>query len=719
MFGLEQPHGPGNQDGPALSDQWKRAVLRPPPSRFVVEMLPPAKQGGSYSFGMRVSPIVKGDRASYSSRGWSSDYEIWRRWEDCLWFQGTLELEYRRAAREKRQRLLQGKGVKKGGFYKQDQASSWESLPPGPDPNSVAQELHDFLPKLTKKGTLFRASQATTDQRQREISALIDALMQPDQPALVQELMSNPAICDFFGFWQRDQDLLLKLKGKQKPRSSVTSSVFSAYFSSTHSLSLETDSAPSTPSSKLRPPPSLLRSPSPSSRLSTSTARSPTSPYVSPSRPSTSSGLPMRTRTPDTLRTPQTKFADLSPGSTPEFVGRRRAFSTTSTDSSSAQSSTSSENHSQGNLPIVVDEVPILFDHNPHYPQDDRPSSVLSALPEDQAESIQFDSDYAPVQRKKSSSHRHGHIFVQSPRGPMEHRLPEISSIENLATDRQTIRESWQTTDSGATLLRGLDMILPDDPRNRASMLSMATFMTESSAEAVLPRTPRTKVPSDVSDTASHLAASFEDDEFWDQDGNRIDPAYFDAFPIPTSFVSPTKADGPLEPTDSRPVTALGHLQTPSKKSVDNLSCLFAPSPKSPPKGPSAHKAPTTPPPPLTFKTSAIGATPARSNIPDIISIKAAHNNAIIMLKISREATFEDVKKKLYNKFVGQEGVPLNKSFSVSFVTPLPGHESFSDHEGISVDPQMELVNGQDDWELIMYGNDTNKFTLRITDTQS
>ncbi|KAJ3720708.1 hypothetical protein C8R42DRAFT_722394 [Lentinula raphanica] len=58
------------------------------------------------------------------------------------------------------QRLLAGKGVKKDGFYLQDRASSWESLPPGPEPNSVAQDIRDNVPKLTKKGTLFRASQS-------------------------------------------------------------------------------------------------------------------------------------------------------------------------------------------------------------------------------------------------------------------------------------------------------------------------------------------------------------------------------------------------------------------------------------------------------------------------------------------------------------------------------------------------------------------------------
>ncbi len=81
---------------------------------------------------MRICPITRGDRSSISSDGSNSEYDIWRRWEDWLWFQDSVEEQYRILARAKRQRLLAGKGVKKDGFYKQDMASSWESLPPGP-----------------------------------------------------------------------------------------------------------------------------------------------------------------------------------------------------------------------------------------------------------------------------------------------------------------------------------------------------------------------------------------------------------------------------------------------------------------------------------------------------------------------------------------------------------------------------------------------------------
>lgn len=122
-----------------------------------------------------------------------------------------------------------------------------------------------------------------------------------------------------------------------------------------------------------------------------------------------------------------------------------------------------------------------------------------------------------------------------------------------------------------------------------------------------------------------------------------------------------------------------------------------------------------------TFSTTAIGATGPRLNLPDIVTIKAAYGDAIILLKTSRDASFEDIKKKLYTKFVGQEGIPLSKSFKVAFIFPPP----CSSESGISGDEtilcidekiSMQLVQGQDDWELFAHGVDGNKFSIKILD---
>ncbi|KAF9649236.1 hypothetical protein BDM02DRAFT_1928766 [Thelephora ganbajun] len=215
MFARYQQEANPRGLGPPPPNAYKRAVLRDPPKQFKVSVLPPKKLGSGWAYGLHVVSAVDdevSDRRSVSSRSASSsssykDYEVWRRWDDCLWFQETLELEYSIQAREKRRRLEQGKGVKKNGVYLDSkQAASFDSLPPGPDPTSVSLDIHDYIPKLSKKATLFRANQATIDQRQHQFAELINALFASEAPTLIEELRASRTFKDFFGWWRRDKD---------------------------------------------------------------------------------------------------------------------------------------------------------------------------------------------------------------------------------------------------------------------------------------------------------------------------------------------------------------------------------------------------------------------------------------------------------------------------------------------------------------------------------
>lgn len=131
-------------------------------------------------------------------------------------------------AREKRARLHAGKGVKKNGFYAHEdpdptrrlrRAASFESLPPGPDPKTVAAHLGELLPRLTKKGTIFRASKETIEQRGQEFGALIEALLRDDEvvPRLLVELRQLREVRDFFGWWRRDHDRVMKEQQQHRP----------------------------------------------------------------------------------------------------------------------------------------------------------------------------------------------------------------------------------------------------------------------------------------------------------------------------------------------------------------------------------------------------------------------------------------------------------------------------------------------------------------------
>ncbi|TDL25687.1 hypothetical protein BD410DRAFT_604337 [Rickenella mellea] len=187
--------------------------------------------GNNWSYGLRIhanDDRSRGSAASSASVSTSSSmkkYDVYRRWEDCIYLQDTLEQQYAVLARERRVRLMRGKGVKKNGVYLSEdplgrlhRAASFESLPPGPDPHTVARELRGILPPLSRKGTIFRASPATIEQRGEEFRQLIDALMREgdDVPALVVELRNLRVIRDFFGFWRRDHDRVEKVKSLEK-----------------------------------------------------------------------------------------------------------------------------------------------------------------------------------------------------------------------------------------------------------------------------------------------------------------------------------------------------------------------------------------------------------------------------------------------------------------------------------------------------------------------
>lgn len=164
-------------------------------------------------YGMRIT-AVDDDRTVSSRASVSLDYEIWRRWEDFLWFQNWLETEYGRLARSKRRRLAAGRGLKErkseGIYLHPSKASSFESLPPGPDPTSVAIDIHQHVPTLSKEGTVFRETQAIANKRQAELKEFLPGLFGPDQPALITQLLEDQSIADFFSYWRKDHDQTVK-----------------------------------------------------------------------------------------------------------------------------------------------------------------------------------------------------------------------------------------------------------------------------------------------------------------------------------------------------------------------------------------------------------------------------------------------------------------------------------------------------------------------------
>ncbi|KAF8802483.1 hypothetical protein BYT27DRAFT_7196676 [Phlegmacium glaucopus] len=638
------------------TQNYLRAVLRPPPSRFSIDpFLATSKSNGKYHHGMHISSNNQGDRTSISSRRSLSEYDIWRSWDDCLWFQQSLEVEYERAAREKKMRLMQGKGVKGfNGLYKQDMASSWESLPPGPNPKSVAQDIHQHLPTLTRRGTLFRASQATIDQRQAELTGLIEALFSDSMPALIKEIRVSIIVSDFFGYWRRDSEYAEESqKAKTAPRNSVTSSVFSSYFSGSH---------PNLPSSDTSPRNSPSKTPHKRSQ-----------PSVTP-RPLSSISL--------TEISEEPRYPRGSPR-----TSRTRTHSTSS-DSSAHSDSSSDTSLSSSSGAAIAEEVPIVFGHNPLNPCD-RSNSILEVLPEER-ERETFSKPLeawrpraSTIERKANRSYS---IFGLS--------LKESLFLADKSGDR-AVRESWQTTDSQDStandLLDGLGLILPHpikEQKFRASIASVSTFMTTNSADAVIPPTPQTATPchprSLASSTNVSAPLSLSDvDVYSDDDDYSVRGA-------PNSFVHECSE------------TPIGDFSFPDSPSSTRTAFNRPPSP--------AYSA---------LSSSMASTTTTSSSPVDSVSIKAIHNTSIILLRVSRGIGLADVRQRLYNKFIGQEGIPLSEAYNIAFVPPNPAltgtHlQSASVTSANRMDAQ--LITLESDWEQIVTSLQGNKITLRILD---
>ena len=149
------------------------------------------------------------------------EYVIWRRWEDCLDFQRTLEVQYSAVSKRRRKGEPALNHHAKDTLYPSQRAASFESLPLGPDPSTIPVDVHAHIPRLSKKSTIFRMNESIAQQRGEEFKAMIEALFDEDAPSTLQELRTIPTVRDFFGFWRRDKEAERKA-GKTPTFSSAT-----------------------------------------------------------------------------------------------------------------------------------------------------------------------------------------------------------------------------------------------------------------------------------------------------------------------------------------------------------------------------------------------------------------------------------------------------------------------------------------------------------------
>ncbi|KAF8666613.1 hypothetical protein RHS04_09584 [Rhizoctonia solani] len=206
---------------------YRRGVLIHCPSEFSVDIVPPMKEGSSWHYGLRVKPLPNlsmsppggplGDVNQKRVKG----YEIHRKWEDCLDLQRTLEKEYSAVVK-----VRKGKGGKKGPpvYGNLQRAASFDSLPTGPDPKTIPNDIHAFVPRLAAKSSLFRGASGSTlvQQRSEEFNEFIGALFAPGASVLIDQARQAPAVREWFGFWRRDRDAMRR---RDSERASVAPSI--------------------------------------------------------------------------------------------------------------------------------------------------------------------------------------------------------------------------------------------------------------------------------------------------------------------------------------------------------------------------------------------------------------------------------------------------------------------------------------------------------------
>ena len=444
---------------------------------------------------MHIYSDAQGKCTSTSSLRSLSKYDIWRSWEDCLLFQNTLEEEYARAALEKRKRLSQGKGVIGfNGQYKKDMAASWDSLPAGPDHRSVAQNIHQYLPTLTKRGTFFRPSQATIDQRQAELITFIEALFKDGMPSLIEEIRVSNVVSEFLGLRGSDFDIAQESRKSQGKSTVPRKSLTNPHFSASH-RSLPADI---THRSSRLPSHSKVYSKSLSSIEAC--PRAPTSINEISEEPRYPSGPSRRSRS-------------------------RPLSASLARDSSALSDCRLDTSLSSSSGPATADNVPIFPGHNPT--TGDQFNPVLDVLPEEQ-ETVTLPNSPEPDREKSPYSEPEPEVKPRPRASTKECKARRSYSFFGLSLqkgllssarsgivlfcllvsfvligccfllDDRSVRESWQSADCEDStvnvLLDGLALVLPHpikEQKFRSSIASIPTFLTTDSADAVIPQTSR------------------------------------------------------------------------------------------------------------------------------------------------------------------------------------------------------------------------------------
>ena len=613
-------------------------------------------------------------------------YEIWRTWEDCLWFQEVLEERYVRMSHEKRQRLRAGKGVKKNGMYIHDRAASFESLPNGPDPRSVAKDVHQYFPTLSRRGTIFTASQATVDQRQSEFSALMKAFFQEDVPALIKELREKREVRHFFGYWRRDQDLAAKRstsRPKTAPADGISTRSFISSFFSASSVTLSrshTGSPPISPRSA-----SLSKRPSTAdSTLSLPDAGSvfsaaSTPPSSAPARLDSTFRESSATSEDDRHSFGQTisipSSSSYGSSSTSSRSSRNRATSLQRAHSHSHGTKASSSPQSDtfnvsSDFPLFLSSSTreLLPARPPHSPSYVTPG--LETLQEDATLDSSVSNLPTPTLRRRRDSPVN---LERSNRSVAWPDADEVSSSEGSVFERELLTPV-DGTDFNAVIPStgpndsGIEMDLPhmtctdsfvqlEDSISPSTASSSSLTLNRYRRRRSLSQPMPLSLPTDVGegdwpDQAEDYIEAFMSAPEPCVASNADSIIYYDD--VPNDF--------PLDVSDDpNRLSIMTDFSTPQQQSpyigepprASRRSRVTAPSPAPPPSS----------------RANLKGAGGAADNT---LFVKAALDDAMVAFRARRDVPFAELRERVIGKFARSEGTVLRGAFELSYLPSSP-----------------------------------------------
>jgi hypothetical protein len=114
------------------------------------------------------------------------------------------------------------------------------------------------------------------------------------------------------------------------------------------------------------------------------------------------------------------------------------------------------------------------------------------------------------------------------------------------------------------------------------------------------------------------------------------------------------------------------------------------------------------------------------------VTIKAAFNNTIVMLRAPADVSFQDLRQRIMRKFVEQEGVPVSNSFTIAYVLPMHvvqpegadpslarSRANSLSMAGIPDLTKVRFVTCELEWKLVLSFAGNGKLALRIIDTIS